>query len=130
VSPGAVDPPLCHAVATVRAPAPGDPEIFSLGWVKVPGSLGETVGSVTLPNRPTTLGEARGGLEMIADDAPTARWLRSWSESHGEVRNLVLRLPGGWFELCAATIALVLGAGEHYRVRFDRRYMVAGPAES
>jgi hypothetical protein len=125
----AVDPPPCRAVATEGAPAPGDQEIFSLGWVKVPGSLGETVGSVTLPNRPTTLGEARGGLEMIADDAPTARWLGSWADSHGEERNIVLRLPGGWFELCTATIALVLGAGAHYLIRFDRRCMVAGPAE-
>ena len=94
------------------------------------GSLGETIGAVTLPNRPTTLGEARGGLEMIAHDAPTARWLQSWAESHGEERNLVLRLPDGWFELSTATIALMMGAPEHYLVRFDLRSQVVVPAEA
>jgi hypothetical protein len=124
----AVPPPRCGAAAD-SARAPGDQETFALGWIKLPGSLWDTVGSVTLPNRPTTLGEARGGLEMIADDAPTARWLQSWAESHGEERNIVLRLPGGWYELCAATIAFILGTRERYVVRFDRRCLVVGPAE-
>jgi hypothetical protein len=111
------------------SPARGDHETFTLGWVKLRGSPWETIGSVTLPSRPTTLGEARGGLEMIADDGPTAGWLRSWAESHGEERNIVLRLPDGWFELSDATIARILGAGEHYMIRFDRRHLVEGPAE-
>lgn len=117
------------ATARGDSSAVGGHQIFSLGWVRSPGSLGETIGSVTLPTRPTTLGEARGGLEMIAHDVPTGQWLQSWAESHGEERNIVLRLPDGWFELCAATIALVLGTPTHYLVRFDRRFQVTGPAE-
>jgi hypothetical protein len=105
-----------------------DHQTFTLGWVKSPGPLWDTIGSVTLPSRPTTLGEARGGLEMIGEDAPTTHWLQTWAESPGEERNIVLRLPDGWFELSAATIALVLGAGGHYLIRFDRRSLVAGPA--
>jgi hypothetical protein len=115
--------------AMAGMPAPGDPEVFTLGWVTSSGAPWETIGSVALPNRPTTLGEARGGLEVIADDTPTAGWLRSWAEAHGEERNIVLRLPDGWFELSAATIARIVGDGEHYVIRFDRRHMVQTRAE-
>jgi hypothetical protein len=108
-------------------------ETFALAWIKAPGSAGDIVGSLSLPSRPTTLGEARGGLEAVAGDAPTASWLRTWAESNGEERSIVLRLPGGWFELTAATVAPVAGAqasaGEHYLICFDRRSLVTGPAE-
>jgi hypothetical protein len=108
-------------------------ETFALAWIKVPGSPGDVIGSLTLPSRPTTLGEARDGLEAVAGDARTARWLQTWAESNGEERSLVLRLPGGWFQLTAATVALVAdaqtNAGEHYLIRFDRRSLVTGPAE-
>lgn len=93
----------------------------------MPQASREVVGSVTLPSRPTTLGEARGGLQMVGGDESTTRWLRLWAESIGEERSLLLRLPDGWFELRAATIALVPGALEHYVVRFDRRSADAGP---
>jgi len=125
----AANPTLPQTVATGGSQASGDRETFALGWVKAPGSLSEAIGSVTLPTRPTTLGEARGGLEMIADDAQTACWLQSWAGSQGEERDIVLRLPGGWFVLCAATIAVIEGAREHYMIRFDRRCLVKGPAE-
>lgn len=113
---------------------------FTLGWLKkIPGESREVVGPVTLPDRPTTLGEARGGLEMVADDETTARWLQRWAASEGEERSLLLRLPDGWFELRDATIMVApappLGglaggpaAREHYLVRFDRRSADQGPA--
>jgi hypothetical protein len=107
-----------------------DRQSFSLGWLKMPEASREIVGSVTLPSRPSTLGEARGGLQMVGDDESTTRWLRRWAESIGEERSLLLRLPDGWFELRAATIALVPGTQEHYVVRFDRRSADAGPAAS
>lgn len=106
----------------------GEPESFALGWLKKPGRTWETIGSVTLPNRPTTLGEARSGLQMVAGDARTARWLETWVESGDEERSILLRLPGGWFELSDATITLVAGARSHYLVRFDRRTPNGGPA--
>jgi hypothetical protein len=105
-------------------------ETFSLGWLKMPEASREIVGSVTLPSRPTTLGEARGGLQMVGNDESTTRWLRRWAESAGEERSLLLRLPDGWFELRLATIALVPGEAEQYVVRFDRRSADAGPAAS
>jgi hypothetical protein len=105
-----------------------EPESFALGWLKKPGRTWETIGSVTLPNRPTTLGEARSGLEMVADDARTARWLETWAEAGSEERSILLRLPGGWFELSDATITFVAGARSHYLVRFDRRTPNGGPA--
>ena len=103
-------------------------ESFSLGWFEMPGRRPCVIGAVTLPQRPTTLGEARGGLEMLGDDEPTGRWLRSWAESHDEERDILLRLPGGWFELTHATIAPIPGAGARYLVRFDRRCATEGPA--
>jgi hypothetical protein len=66
--------------AMAGTPAPGAPEVFTHGWVKSSGAPWETIGSITLPNRPTTLGEARGGLEVIAGDTPTSGWLRSWAD--------------------------------------------------
>lgn len=80
-----------------------------------------------LPCRPSTLGEARGGLEMRGDDEPAARWLAAWAESAAEERDVLLQLPGGWFELTNATIAKVPGAEGRYVVRFDRRSAAAGP---
>ena len=106
-----------------------DPETFAFGWLMPPRRRWENVGSVTLPNKPTTLGEARGGLEGIGGDEPTARWLRGWAESVGDERDLLLRLPSGWFELCNATIASMLGNGEHYLIRFDKRCSATAPAE-
>jgi hypothetical protein len=103
-------------------------ESFPLGWLKMPEASREIVGSVTLPSRPSTLGEARGGLQMVGDDESTTRWLRCWAESIGEERSLLLRLPDGWFELRAATIAPVPGEHERYVVRFNRRSADAGPA--
>jgi hypothetical protein len=108
--------------------AGGDRDIFALGWRKAPGGSSEIIGSVTLPNRPTTLGEARGGLQMIGGDEKTARWLSTWAESAGEERRILLRLPGGWYELEGATIAIVAGEREHYIVRFDRRSAKDEPA--
>jgi hypothetical protein len=105
-----------------------DPEIFALAWLKTPARTWETVGSVTLPSKPTTLGEARGGLQMVADDAKTSLWLQTWAESDCEERSILLRLPGGWFELHAATITLLPGARAHSIVRFDRRTATSGPA--
>jgi hypothetical protein len=102
---------------------------FTLGWIEVPGSLGEAIGAVTLPNRPTTLGEARGGLEMVGADAEASIWLQRWADSPGAERDLVLRLPDGWFELRAATLAAVPGAAKHYLVRFERRCPARGPAQ-
>lgn len=105
-----------------------NPETFALAWIKSPRLAWESIGSVTLPSRPATLGEARGGLEMIGEDARVTLWLERWAESHGEERNIVLRLPDGWFELSAATIAFIPGARGHYMIRFDRRSLVEGPA--
>jgi hypothetical protein len=111
-----------------NAPISGEMDAFPLGWLRMPGSVWEAVGSVTLPDRPTTLGEARGGLQMIANDAPAARWLSSWAAIPGEQeRSVLLRLPGGWYELSDATIASIPGGGERYLVRFNRRRSVAAP---
>ena len=102
-------------------------ETFSLGWLKMPGESREIVGSVTLPTRPTTLGEARDGLEMVGSDELTTGWLRRWAAVTGEERSLLLRLPGGWFALRSATVTLVPGELERYLVRFDRRSADSGP---
>jgi len=107
--------------------AGGAQETFALGWREAPGRSRVVIGSVTLPDRPTTLGEARSGLRMVGCDEQTAGWLRAWAESGGEERSLFLCLPGGWFELCAATIAPTPRAGEDYVIRFDRRLLGAGP---
>jgi hypothetical protein len=103
----------------------------------MPGRRPHLIGAVTLPHRPTTLGEARGGLEMLGDDEPTSRWLRAWAESPETERDILLRLPGGWFELTHATIAPILGAPvtspqpgpepARYMVRFDRRCAAEAP---
>jgi hypothetical protein len=106
-----------------------DDAIFLIGWVKMPGASREIVGSVSLPSRPTTLGEARRGLHMVASDERTRQWLRTWAMIDGDERSVLLRLPDGWFELCHATIARVPGAEEHYVVRFDRRCPDPGPVE-
>lgn len=103
-------------------------ESFALGWLEMPGRRARVIGAVILPHRPTTLGEARGGLEMLGEDEPTARWLRAWAESRDEERNILLRLPGGWFELTHATIGPIPGAPARYVVRFDRRYAAEAPA--
>jgi hypothetical protein len=100
---------------------------FSLGWLKPSGQSREVVGSVMLPDRPTTLGEARQGLMMIGGDEKTSRWLATWAVALGEERSLLLQLPSGWFELRAATIAPVPGAPERFVVRFDRRSPDHGP---
>jgi hypothetical protein len=105
-----------------------DRQLFALGWLRVPARPLETIGSVTLPDRPTTLGEARGGLQMVGGDEKTACWLQTWAESDDEERNIALRLPGGWFELHAATIRVLPGASARYVVRFDRRSPSDGPA--
>jgi len=119
----------CQTLPMQNSPlSGGDPDIFALGWLKAPGGSSEIVGSVTLPNRPTTLGEARGGLHMIGGDEKTARFLSTWAESAGEERSILLRLPGGWFELSSATITVVAGEREHYIVRFDRRSAKDEPA--
>jgi hypothetical protein len=102
-------------------------DTFALGWLEMPGKRRVSVGSVTLPDRPTTLGEARGGLSMIGIDESTTRWLQRWLESGGEERSILLRLPEGWFELCDATIALLHGVKEQYLVRFNRRFQGEGP---
>lgn len=102
-------------------------ESFALGWLEMPGRRPRLVGAVTLPHRPTTLGEARGGLEMLGDDEPTARWLRAWAESPDKERDILLRLPGGWFELTHATIAPIPGPPARYVVRFDRRRAAEAP---
>jgi hypothetical protein len=116
----------CHDPCMTTSSA--DRETFSLGWLKMPGESREIVGSVTLPGRPTTLGEARGGLEMVGSDELTTSWLRRWAEVTGEERSILLHLPGGWFALRSATVTLVPGELEHYLVRFDRRSADTGPA--
>lgn len=98
-----------------------------MGWCEAPGRPRVVIGSVTLPDRPTTLGEARGGLRMVGSDERTTRWLRAWAESGGGERSLLLCLPGGWFELCAAIIAPTPGAEDDYVIRFDRRFRCEDP---
>ena len=107
--------------------AQATPETFALAWLRTPGHS-SVIGSVTLPNRPSTLGEARGGLEMMGGDEATARWLQRWVETGGDERNLLLQLPDSWFEVSAATLTLVPGGGERYLLRFDRRSASDGPA--
>lgn len=110
-----------------RSVTPVDLESFSLGWQRTPGSHAEAVGSVRLPARPDTLGEARGGLEMLAGDEATSRWLTAWASAESEERTLLLELPSGWYQLTNATIAEVPGAVGRCIVRFDRRSSVKGP---
>lgn len=86
------------------------------------------VGLVMLPNRPTTLGEARGGLEMVGGEERSALWLRSWVASGGDERCLLLRLPDGWFELRFATIAPLPGTDDRFVIRFEGRSAGQGPA--
>jgi hypothetical protein len=102
-------------------------ETFALGWLQMPGPARVMVGSVLLPDRPTTLGEARGGLRMVGSDEVTTRWLRTWAERGGGERSLLMCLPGGWYELRDTTIARAAGAAEEYVIRFDRRTAVEGP---
>jgi hypothetical protein len=111
----------------IERPPEQSSETFPIGWRKMPGHSREIVGSVVLPDRPTTLGEARRGLHMIGGDQETTRWLQTWAAAGGEERSLLLRLPGGWFELRDATIAPVPGVDERYVVRFDRRSPDHGP---
>lgn len=106
-----------------------DQETFALGWRAASGRF-EVIGAVTLPARPATLGEARGGLRMIGCDERTTNWLREWAESASGERSLLLHLPRGWFELSAATIAPnpgAPGAKHDYVLRFDRRSLHAAP---
>lgn len=111
-----------------RAATSGELQSFTLGWLKMPGPRAEAVGSVKLPARPDTLGEARGGLEMLAEDDATTRWLADWASSEAEERTILLQLPSGWFELTNATIARPEPADTtRYIVRFDRRSSVRGP---
>jgi hypothetical protein len=122
-------PRPCHHGEMEIARGSGEgPETFSIGWLKAPGRSRDIVGAVSLPDRPSTLGEARHGLQMVASDAETVRWLGAWAAAEGEERSLLLRLPGGWYELRSATIARVPGAGERFVVRFDRRSPDQGPA--
>lgn len=108
--------------------AGASPETFSIGWFTAPGRVREIVGSVSLPDRPSTLGEARQGLQMIGGDDGTTRWLQAWAAAAGEERSILLCLPGGWYELRASTIERLPGAEERYLVRFDRRSPDSGPA--
>lgn len=103
-------------------------ERFALGWLRTPGAGAESVGSVTLPSPPTTLGEARGGLEVVGEDEGTTRWLRAWADTRGEERNLLIQLPGGWFELTDATIATAPGTEGAHVIRFNRRSAARAPA--
>jgi hypothetical protein len=98
-------------------------ETFGLGWLKAAGANWDLIGAVTLPSAPGTLGEARGGLEMVGDDAATRAWLLGWAAAPGETRDIVLELPGGWYVLHDASVVSADEAG--VTVRFDRRYPAA-----